>query len=151
MLIFLFILWSTFSWYLYVEKLNGIKIFVIEEATYSKNVPQKKKFRKTIVDSIFSSNSPFKITIEFESNSIKPKNQDTLLLKVLNFYKKKGNKMKIIGFANTETTSELNYKLGRIRAWVIKSKLLKRGISSEKMITSADKLNTSNKVDIISE
>lgn len=154
LIIFAFILWSAFCTFFYVNKVRGFKIF-----SEIKTEKSPKKFDSKIAEtldnnSVLNNDSVLKITIIFKDKSIKPENNifnDSLIDKVYSFYFKTNKKIYIKGYSNAAKSPNEDYKTGRIRAWVIKSLLLEKGIKSEFLITSAKNNSEHNKVEISSE
>lgn len=153
-LIFLFIIWSALCWYHYVAKIKGFKIFADVKAKTKAVVSTKTPTQDIETDQEFEKDSIFRIIIEFEKNEVKPtfnKINDSLLNTAFDYCSRTGKNLFIKGFAASENMAVENYKLGRIRAWVIKNKLLQKGIKSEKLITSAENNKGINIVEITSE
>lgn len=154
LIIFAFIIWSAFCTFFYVNKVRGFNIFSdVKTEKSSKNF--KSKIVETLYNnSVLNNDSILKITIIFNDKSIKPENNittDSLIDRVYNYCNKKNKKIFIVGYSNIAKNPNEDYKTGRIRAWVIKSILLEKGIKSEFLITSAKNNSEHNKVEISSE
>ena len=152
--IFAFILWSAFCTFFYVNKIRCFNIF-------SEVKPEKsyKNLKSNIVETLnnnraLNTDTILKITINFNDKNIKPDinyTNDSLIELVYDFYINTNKIIYIKGYSNITKNQNENYKKGRIRAWVVKSILLEKGIKSEFLITSAKNSSEDNKVEISSE
>ncbi|MCC6721714.1 MAG: hypothetical protein IT243_05885 [Bacteroidia bacterium] len=145
---FAFFIWCILCSYIYVYKIRREVIIkdnkIIIHA--SKKIKRKVNFEKI--------NNDLLISIDFKDNSIIPdqiKNNDSLINIAYKYQHETGKKLLIKGFVNMQEDDNSEYKLGRIRAWVIKKKLIDKGITSEILITSAQINSKKNSVEITSE
>lgn len=145
---FAFIIWCVLCSYIYIYKIRREEIIIDNKiiSHASKKIKRKINFEKI--------NNDLLISIDFKDNSIIPdqiKNNDSLINIAYKYQHETGKKLLIKGFANTQENDNSEYKLGRIRAWVIKKKLIDKGITSEILITSAQINSKKNSVEITSE